>query len=132
MGPHEPTTREIPVAEVDMALETAFMKFSQFGTLANPLVEREAVVYRDATGHIHPGPFMVVSVDAATVLIRGIFDGRPGIGELRVLKTELVRFEPLREEVHRILSEAYPCPHCQGKDPSRPAGTDKPPRRTDN
>lgn len=132
MGPHEPATREIPTAEVDLAMETAFMKFAQFGSLKKPLAEREAVVYRDGTGHIHPGPFMVVSIDTSTVLIRGVFDGRPGIGELRVRHSELVRFEPLREEVHRILSEAYPCPHCRSKDPTRPAGQDPKPRRTDN
>lgn len=132
MSSPNPEERSIPVAEVTLAVEAAFLQIRQYPVAREALAVGHQVVYRTPGGEVHTGPLVIRSVDARTALIEGFLNGRTDPVQLRVMLTELAPAEMVRDIVHRMLSEAYPCPHCQGKDPNRPAGTQPRTIRQDN
>ena len=118
--------------EIAIQIEAAFMSVKKNQGPEGPLAVKDAVIYRSPlNGEIHVGPLLVMSLDATTALISGLFNGHNDPRQLRVARREVVRIQDLRGFLKQAPTTC-PCPDC--KDPARPAGmtdTAKPPR-TDN
>ncbi len=103
---------DVSPEEMALAMEVAFLQVQQLVGIRGPLAAQDEVIYRAPGGLIHTGPLVVLSTDAMTALIAGFMNGNPRSIQLRVMRSEVVRVADAEGIVHRILSEAHPCPHC--------------------